>query len=71
MRAVRAVWAVLVVRAVRAVLAVLAVLPVRAVWAVWAMRVLWAAVCDCFVFGLCSGCIGLFKLFGLLEVFGR
>ena len=59
--------AVLVVRAVLAVFAVFAVLPV---WAVWAMQVLWAAVCDCFVFGLCSGCIGLFKLFGLLEVFG-
>ena len=59
----RAVLAVLVVLAVLAVLAVCAVL---AVWAVLAVRVLWAAACDCFGFGLCSGCFVRFELFGLL-----
>ena len=65
-RAVRAVLAVLVVLAVLDVLAVLAVCAVLAVWAVLAVRVLWAAVCDCFGFGLCSGCFARFELFGLL-----
>ena len=56
--------------AVLAVQAVLAVLAVRAVWAVWAVRAVWPAVCDCFGFGLCSGCFGLFGLFGLLGALG-
>ena len=53
-----------------AVRAVLAVLAVRAVLAMCAMRAVWAAVCDCFGFGLCSACFGLFRLFGLLEALG-
>ena len=43
---------------------------VLAVLAVWAMRAVWAALCDCFGFGLCSDCFRLFRLFGFLEAFG-
>ena len=64
--AVRTVRAVLAVLVVQAVLAVLAVCAVLAVWAVLAVRVLWAAACDCFGLGLCSGCFARFELFGLL-----
>ena len=37
-------------------------------WLCWLCRLLFAAaVCDCFGFGLCSGCFGLFRLLGALE----